>query len=399
MSASLSRALRKSTGTAESARRRRQISKPDSSGRTTSNSTRSGRARSSCSFVSRPFAACRTRKPSASRKSRISSAICTSSSTTRIDIRVSSSPLTRPSLTEPRPTEGSAQSLSSNCHRRVPAAVIRASDHRDREPVRRVPPKPGIPCHGTHIRVTRSRPCSAGHRAASAAPAAFEGRDCFAALVAHELRAPIALQRALVEVTLADPDADVAALRKMGEHVLASCIQQQRLIELLLDLACSGGALARQEPVDLATIAAAALRAHDPSGLEIVVTLKPAQTSGDPDLLLQLATNLVANATRHNIAGGTNRARNPRTRRARCALDHQHRPADRGRRASAAHPETLPTTRRQPHAAPQWTRPGARHRRCDRHRTRRPTQRTGTNERRTFSRSLIPHVQTAPEPR
>jgi signal transduction histidine kinase len=139
----------------------------------------------------------------------------------------------------------------------------------------------------------------------AAAPAAFEGPNCFAALVAHELRAPIALQRTLVEVTLADPDADIAALRKMSDHVLASCTQQQRLIELLLDLACSGGALAHQGPIDLATIAAAALRTHDPRGLDTIVTLKPAQTSGDPDLLLQLATNLVANATRHNIAGGT----------------------------------------------------------------------------------------------
>lgn len=139
----------------------------------------------------------------------------------------------------------------------------------------------------------------------AAAPTAFEGRDCFAALVAHELRAPISLQRALVEVTLADPDTDIAALREMGERVLASCTQQQRLIERLLDLACSGSALARQAPVDLATVAAAALQVHDPSGLEVVVTLKPAKTSGDPDLLLQLATNLVANATRHNVAGGT----------------------------------------------------------------------------------------------
>ena len=138
----------------------------------------------------------------------------------------------------------------------------------------------------------------------AAAPTAFDGRDCVAVLLAHELRAPIALQRALVEVTLADPDADMAALRKMGERVLANCTRQQRLIERLLDLACSRGALARQEPIDLATIAAAALRAHDPSGLEIGVTLEPAQTHGDPDLLLALATNLVANATRHNIAGG-----------------------------------------------------------------------------------------------
>lgn len=139
----------------------------------------------------------------------------------------------------------------------------------------------------------------------AAAPTAFDGRDCVAVLLAHELRAPIALQRALVEVTLADPDADMAALRKMGERVLANCTRQQRLIERLLDLACSRGALARQEPIDLATIAAAALRAHDPSGLEIGVTLEPAQTHGDPDLLLALATNLVANATRHNILGGS----------------------------------------------------------------------------------------------
>jgi signal transduction histidine kinase len=148
------------------------------------------------------------------------------------------------------------------------------------------------------------RPAAARQTVRGAGAPAFDGRDCFAALVAHELRAPIALQRALVEVGLADLDADIAALRKMGERVLASCTQQQRLIELLLDLACSGGAVARQEPVDLATIAAAALRAADPGGLETVVTLKPAQTSGDPDLLLQLALNLVANATRHNIAGG-----------------------------------------------------------------------------------------------
>lgn len=149
------------------------------------------------------------------------------------------------------------------------------------------------------------RPPAARHTIRRAGAPAFAGWDRFAALVAHELRAPIALQRALVEVTLADPDADMAALRKMGEHVLASCTQQQRLIALLLDLACGGRALARREPIDLATIAAAALRASDPSGLETIVTLEPAKTSGDPDLLLQLATNLVANATRHNSSGGT----------------------------------------------------------------------------------------------
>ncbi len=142
---------------------------------------------------------------------------------------------------------------------------------------------------------------SAGERAA---PAMLEGRERFAAYVAHELRGPIALQRALVEVTLADPDADAAALREMGGRVLASCVRQQRLIEALLDLVWSGHGLTRHEPVDIAAIAAAALRAHDLSGLECVVVLEAAWTAGDPDLLERLAANLVANATSHNIAGG-----------------------------------------------------------------------------------------------
>jgi signal transduction histidine kinase len=60
----------------------------------------------------------------------------------------------------------------------------------------------------------------------------------------------------------------------------------------------------RREPVDLDEMAAKVLRAHDLTGLELIVELKPAQTTGDPDLLERLATNLVSNAIRHNIKGG-----------------------------------------------------------------------------------------------
>jgi signal transduction histidine kinase len=126
----------------------------------------------------------------------------------------------------------------------------------------------------------------------------------FAAYVAHELRTPVALQRALVEVALADPDADAAALREMGERVVASCIRQQRLIEALLDLVRDGRGLARRELVDIAAIASDALRAHDLGELESVVTLEPAPTTGDPDLLGRVAANLVSNAIRHNVVGG-----------------------------------------------------------------------------------------------
>ena len=137
-----------------------------------------------------------------------------------------------------------------------------------------------------------------------AEPAMLEGRERFAAYVAHELCAPIALQRALVEVTLANPNTDTAALREMGERVLASCIWQQRVIEALVDLVRSGRRLTRQEPVDIAAIAARALRAHDLNELGSVVALEQVQTTGDPDLLERLVANLVSNAIRHNIVGG-----------------------------------------------------------------------------------------------
>jgi signal transduction histidine kinase len=142
---------------------------------------------------------------------------------------------------------------------------------------------------------------STGERAI---PARFEGRGCFAAYVAHELRTPIALQRALVEVALAHPSANAATLREMGERVVASCMGQERLIEALLDLVQSGRGLTRQEPVDIAAIAAEALRAYDLGGLENVVALERARTSGDPNLLERLAANLVSNAIQHNIVGG-----------------------------------------------------------------------------------------------
>jgi len=70
-------------------------------------------------------------------------------------------------------------------------------------------------------------------------PPTFEHRGRFAADVAHELRTPITLQRALVEVALADPHADTAALRAMGESVLTSCDEQQRLIEPLRHGSCA----------------------------------------------------------------------------------------------------------------------------------------------------------------
>ena len=83
----------------------------------------------------------------------------------------------------------------------------------------------------------------------SAASDLSEEERCFVACAAHELRGEITLQLALAEATLADPNANTAALREMGKGVVAACERQERLLETLLALArCEYGHLPR-EPV------------------------------------------------------------------------------------------------------------------------------------------------------
>jgi signal transduction histidine kinase len=131
-----------------------------------------------------------------------------------------------------------------------------------------------------------------------------EADRCFAAYAAHELRGEIALQLALAEATLHDPNADTVALREMGEMVVAACWRQERLLEALLTLARSEYGRLPREPVDLAATAGEVLGAHDHHGLKRTVALEPARTAGDPQLIEHLVANLVANAVRHNIPGG-----------------------------------------------------------------------------------------------
>jgi signal transduction histidine kinase len=128
----------------------------------------------------------------------------------------------------------------------------------------------------------------------------------FVAYAAHELRGSIALQRTLAEVALADPNADTAALRQMGERVVAACEHQERLLAALLSLSRNEFGRLRREPVDLAATGAEVLRAlDDRHGLDSTTTLAPALTAGDPQLVQRLVANLVANAVRHNVPGGS----------------------------------------------------------------------------------------------
>ena len=131
-----------------------------------------------------------------------------------------------------------------------------------------------------------------------------EAERSFVAYAAHELRGEITVQLTLAEATLADPHADAAALRKMGEGIVAACWRQERLLEALLTLSRSEYGRLRREPVDLAVTAAEVLRVHDHPGLITTTALEPARTTGDPRLIERLFANLVLNAVGHNVPGG-----------------------------------------------------------------------------------------------
>jgi signal transduction histidine kinase len=148
----------------------------------------------------------------------------------------------------------------------------------------------------------------------------FEGGERYAAYLAHELRTPLATQRALLELALGDPRADAATWREIGEDVLTACEQQERLLEACLALARSHRGPQRYEPVDLAAIAGEALGEHDLRSLTNVLALEPAWTTGDSRLIGRLAANLVANAIQHNLSGGGLIEVATRTRSARAHL-------------------------------------------------------------------------------
>ncbi|WP_225077189.1 HAMP domain-containing sensor histidine kinase [Streptomyces sp. CoT10] len=133
---------------------------------------------------------------------------------------------------------------------------------------------------------------------------AFAAQKRFAANASHELRTPLTLQRAMIEVALADPAADGDSLRRVCERVLAAGEHQERLIEALLMLARSERGLDRREPFDLARVAGRVLRDGDPRETDVDTALAPAPASGDPRLMERLAANLVDNALRYNVPGG-----------------------------------------------------------------------------------------------
>jgi signal transduction histidine kinase len=130
---------------------------------------------------------------------------------------------------------------------------------------------------------------------------AFESQRQFVANASHELRTPITVERALVEVALADPGATTESLRGTCRRVLASNEQQERMIEALLTLARSQRGVESRRGLSLDEVVGDALGSVCPDGIRVQSELEPAAAAGDPALIERLVGNLLENALRYNV--------------------------------------------------------------------------------------------------
>jgi signal transduction histidine kinase len=138
--------------------------------------------------------------------------------------------------------------------------------------------------------------------------ASFAAQRRFVANAAHELRTPLTLERTLLQVALADPNASEESLRATCEELLASGRSQERLLEALLTLATSERGLEHRERLDLAALTERALARLEPEiagrSLDVNPGLRAATLSGDGPLIERLIANLLDNAISHNHVGG-----------------------------------------------------------------------------------------------
>ncbi|MBP2323828.1 signal transduction histidine kinase [Kibdelosporangium banguiense] len=136
----------------------------------------------------------------------------------------------------------------------------------------------------------------------------FDGQTRFIANASHEMRTPLAVKRALIEITVTRPGTSQDA-KQLGESLLEINARHERLIDGLLTLADSQNELADVSPLDLADVADHVLHQLSVTAADADITIKPATLSaapaaGDAVLLERLTQNLVENAIRHNHPGG-----------------------------------------------------------------------------------------------
>lgn len=137
-------------------------------------------------------------------------------------------------------------------------------------------------------------------------------KDEFLAMLAHELRNPLAPIRNAAELlkVLAKPDSD---MRRATTLIDRQVLQMNRLIDDLLDVSriTRGKIELRRELVDLASVVRDAVDASRPlidklgHHLKLTLPSEPIRFAADPARLSQVLANLLSNAAKYTNQGGT----------------------------------------------------------------------------------------------
>ncbi|HEU0193609.1 MAG TPA: HAMP domain-containing sensor histidine kinase [Gaiellales bacterium] len=135
---------------------------------------------------------------------------------------------------------------------------------------------------------------------------AFTSQRQFIANASHELRTPLTVMRTAIDVVLAKPEPSRDELVSMAADVRQAVDHAQRLIDVLLVLARNEQARVLTDPLDLASVAEDALEGRPANGsITATIMLDDAPVTGDQVLLERLVDNLLENAERYNVVGGT----------------------------------------------------------------------------------------------